>query len=111
MLRKTFQIERNVGNIQQLPETQEITPINTMFISPMEEEEEAAFAYVQDNEEEYKNDNINETPSLSLEEKERELICKALERHKGKRKDAAKELGISERTLYRKINEYQIKSR
>lgn len=113
-LRKTVKElseQRNVGNIQQLPETQEITPINTMFISPMEEEEEAAFAYVQDNEEEYKNDNINETPSLSLEEKERELICKALERHKGKRKDAAKELGISERTLYRKINEYQIKSR
>ena len=113
-LRKTVKElseQRNVGNIQQLPETQEITQINTMFISPMEEEEEAAFAYVQDNEEEYKNDNINETPSLSLEEKERELICKALERHKGKRKDAAKELGISERTLYRKINEYQIKSR
>jgi transcriptional regulator with PAS, ATPase and Fis domain len=39
---------------------------------------------------------------------EKELICKALERHKGKRKDAAKELGISERTLYRKINEYKI---
>ena len=43
-----------------------------------------------------------------IEEKEKELICKALERHKGKRKEAAKELGISERTLYRKINEYKI---
>lgn len=46
---------------------------------------------------------------LSLEEKEKELIQKAIEKHKGKRKMAAKELGISERTLYRKINEYQIK--
>ena len=46
--------------------------------------------------------------SLSIEETEKELIKKALERHKGKRKYAAKELGISERTLYRKIKEYSI---
>ena len=46
--------------------------------------------------------------SLSLQEKEVELIKKALEKHRGKRKNAAKELGISERTLYRKINEYDI---
>jgi len=46
--------------------------------------------------------------SLSLEDKEIELIKKALEKHKGKRKYAALELGISERTLYRKIKEYNI---
>jgi transcriptional regulator with PAS, ATPase and Fis domain len=46
--------------------------------------------------------------SLSLEDKEKELIIKALERHNGKRKYAAQELGISERTLYRKIKEYDI---
>jgi transcriptional regulator with PAS, ATPase and Fis domain len=46
--------------------------------------------------------------SLSLEEKEIELIKKALEKHNGKRKYAARELGISERTLYRKIKEYDI---
>jgi transcriptional regulator with PAS, ATPase and Fis domain len=46
--------------------------------------------------------------SLSLEEQERELIQKALEKHKGKRKYAAAELGISERTLYRKIKEYNL---
>ncbi|MBK7885975.1 MAG: sigma-54-dependent Fis family transcriptional regulator [Bacteroidetes bacterium] len=50
-----------------------------------------------------------EDESLSLSDKEKEMIRKAIERHKGKRKEAAKELGISERTLYRKINEYQIK--
>jgi transcriptional regulator with PAS, ATPase and Fis domain len=44
--------------------------------------------------------------SLSLGDKEKELIAKALERHGGKRKLAASELGISERTLYRKIKEY-----
>jgi DNA-binding NtrC family response regulator len=46
--------------------------------------------------------------SLSLSEKEIELIIKALEKHNHKRKLAARELGISERTLYRKIREYGI---
>ena len=46
--------------------------------------------------------------SLSLEEKEIELIKKALEKHRGKRKYAAEELGISERTLYRKIKEHKL---
>tara|TARA_B100001287_G_scaffold112717_2_gene94936 strand:+ start:8038 stop:9285 length:1248 start_codon:yes stop_codon:yes gene_type:complete len=46
--------------------------------------------------------------SLSLEEREKELIQKALKKHQGRRKNAAKELGISERTLYRKIKEYEI---
>jgi len=47
--------------------------------------------------------------SLSLQDKEREMIKKALEKHRGKRKNAANELGISERTLYRKIKEYNIR--
>jgi DNA-binding NtrC family response regulator len=46
--------------------------------------------------------------SLSLEKKEKEIISKALEKHHGRRKNAAQELGISERTLYRKIKEYDI---
>lgn len=46
--------------------------------------------------------------SLSLEDREKELIQKALEKHRGRRKHAAEELGISERTLYRKIKEYNI---
>ena len=46
--------------------------------------------------------------SLSLEDKEIELIKKALDKYNGKRKYAAQELGISERTLYRKIKEYNI---
>jgi len=46
--------------------------------------------------------------SLSIEEKEKELIIKALKKHSGKRKLAAEDLGISERTLYRKIKEYAI---
>ncbi|MFC2136548.1 sigma-54 interaction domain-containing protein [Bacteroidota bacterium] len=46
--------------------------------------------------------------SLSLADKEKELIIKALQKHRGKRKHAAIDLGISERTLYRKIKEYGI---
>ena len=46
--------------------------------------------------------------SLSLQDQEAELIRKALSKHNGKRKLAAEELGISERTLYRKIKEYNI---
>lgn len=49
-----------------------------------------------------------EEESLSLEDREKELIIKALEKHKGKRKKAADELGISERTLYRKIAEFNL---
>ncbi len=59
--------------------------------------------------------NTNQSPqvieveeTLSLQDKEIDMIKKALRKHKGKRKNAAKELGISERTLYRKINEYTI---
>lgn len=47
--------------------------------------------------------------SLSLQDKERELIVKALKKHKGKRKEAALDLGMSERTIYRKIKDYNIK--
>ncbi|PUZ22880.1 sigma-54-dependent Fis family transcriptional regulator [Chitinophaga parva] len=46
--------------------------------------------------------------TLSIADKEKELIVKALKKHKGKRKDAASDLGISERTLYRKLKEYNI---
>jgi transcriptional regulator with PAS, ATPase and Fis domain len=47
--------------------------------------------------------------TLSLSDKEKEMITRALQKYKGKRKLASEELGISERTLYRKINEYNIK--
>ena len=46
--------------------------------------------------------------SCYISSEEKELILKALKKHKGKRKDAALDLGISERTLYRKLKEYDI---
>ena len=51
---------------------------------------------------------VEEEEVLKLEQKEIELIIKSLERHKGKRKAAADELGISERTLYRKIKQFDL---
>ena len=90
------------------------------FVAQYENENDKAFA-ITSNENNYTktpqkamyvNDNIEEhqvvEESLSIADKEQELIKKALVKHKGKRKDAALDLGISERTLYRKIKEYSI---
>lgn len=58
------------------------------------------------------NDKIDEhqevEESLSIMDAEKELIIKALKKHRGKRRDASSDLGISERTLYRKLKEYNI---
>ena len=54
------------------------------------------------------NDHVEVEESLNIVDKEKELIIKALKKHKSKRKDAALDLGISERTLYRKLKEYDI---
>lgn len=51
---------------------------------------------------------VAEDESLSIEKKEKELILRALQKNNNKRKYAARDLGISERTLYRKIKEYQL---
>lgn len=63
--------------------------------------------HVAEDEEEYEVHEVVEE-SLSLEDQEKDLIRKALDKHRGKRKYAAQELGISERTLYRKIKEYNL---
>lgn len=55
-------------------------------------------------------DSVGENEILSLEAKEEELIRKALLKNNGRRKKAAQELGISERTLYRKIKQYEIEN-
>jgi len=74
------------------------------ILSPVKEE---TFDYPKPTEENFEeHEEVEE--SLSLEDREKELIEKALLKHKGKRKYAAAELGISERTLYRKIKEYNL---
>ena len=79
---------------------QHITPIKATTVIDYDNTQDAEVEYLQ---EKQTNDN------LSLQDKENEVIIKALRKYNGKRKDAAKELGISERTLYRKIKEYDIK--
>jgi transcriptional regulator with PAS, ATPase and Fis domain len=67
------------------------------------EDADYALDRVEDISHEYEDDD-----SLSIEKKEKELIIKALRKNSNKRKYAAQDLGISERTLYRKIKQYEI---
>ncbi len=81
------------GNIQ-MPVAEDTTfahPIRPVHTAPIQEVE-----------------TVEEEESLSLEDVEKEMIRKALEKHNGRRKNAAADLKISERTLYRKIKEYNL---
>lgn len=88
-------IQSPVGRVSQSPVVvNPVSPVDTpVQVAPVEEPE------VQDTEE-YVEEN------LSLDKVEKDIIRKALERHHGRRKNAAADLKISERTLYRKIKEY-----
>ena len=85
------------------------TPSNTTkILPPAKPNDEADFNFDSKNNDSSYEEHEEVEESLSLEDREKELIQKALEKHKGKRKYAASELGISERTLYRKIKEYNL---
>ena len=86
--------------------TQIATPIKATVINHVDNHI-LDYENTQDAEVEYLQEKPND--NLSLVDKENEVIIKALKKYNGKRKEAAKELGISERTLYRKIKEYDIK--
>lgn len=80
--------------------------ISTITPAPIEEvEEDTTFDQVIESDYDV---HVEVEESLSLEEVERKMILRALEKYNGKRKNAAEELGISERTLYRKIKEYNL---
>ena len=80
-------------------ENVEIVDIENNSSNRKNEKIEDDFDYIQE---------VKAIESLSIQEKELELIKKSLEKHAGKRKLAAKELGISERTLYRKIKQFDL---
>ena len=94
-----FQMMNNMNPAQQAATAQPQAPFGTRLlpVAPVQAENHTEPI-------EHLVTNVEEEP-LSLQEKEKQMIKKALLRHKGKRKDAAAELGISERTLYRKIKE------
>ncbi|PWJ44458.1 sigma-54 interaction domain-containing protein [Sediminitomix flava] len=94
--------------IEEVPTVQPTTPSlpSTYMIQPSEERIEPRKAVDYDKVE----DIIHETEdeSFSLQKQEKEMIVKALRKNNNKRKYAARDLGISERTLYRKIKQYEI---
>jgi transcriptional regulator with PAS, ATPase and Fis domain len=79
---------------------------STRILPPANEPTTTSFPIENENTEYEVHEEVEE--SLSLEDREKDLIQKALGKHRGKRKYAAAELGISERTLYRKIKEYNL---
>lgn len=103
-------IQRIYGNddaereFEQLPRTQ--------VYQPQKPRPEPVIEHHDDDDDDDNNylfaETVEEEETLRLDEKEIELIKKALERNKGKRKAAADELGISERTLYRKIKQFDL---
>ena len=70
-------------------------------------QDDAAIEYAKEVEEENEPE-PEEEETLSLEKKEKEMIIKALDKNNNRRKYAAQDLGISERTLYRKIKQYEL---
>lgn len=95
-------IQKIYGNEEEEIEPEDVSDENLELLqipqnNPVDKQDKYYFA-----------EEIEEEETLSLQDKELELIKKSLERHNGKRKAAADELGISERTLYRKIKQYDL---
>jgi DNA-binding NtrC family response regulator len=95
-------IENNKQVITRIMNEEEIRPSDMSVIDNPVSLDHADHVVIDDR------DTVSTTEVLSLEAKEEELIRKALLKNNGRRKKAAKELGISERTLYRKIKQYEI---
>lgn len=102
-------IQRIYGNQEESEREFEELPRAEMYPSPKAKRAEPIDESHDDDDDNYLfAETVEEEETLRLDEKEIELIKKALERNKGKRKAAADELGISERTLYRKIKQFDL---
>lgn len=101
-------IEKIYGDPQKDKYTNEFNDLEVMAIPEKIREHNDADDKIQSTDKYHFAEEIQEEETLSLHDKELELIKKSLERHQGKRKLAAAELGISERTLYRKIKQYDL---
>jgi len=98
LIQKIYREEDNRDDVKSDMEVLSLQQQNNSSVEIIENTQ-AKYSFVED---------IEEEETLSLHVKELELIKKSLERHKGKRKLAAAELGISERTLYRKIKQFDL---
>jgi transcriptional regulator with PAS, ATPase and Fis domain len=100
LIQKVFgQKEESVSNFEDESRTNSISQQNEIEQEEFDDDDNTNYLMAE---------TIEEEETLKLEHREIELIKKSLERHKGKRKAAADELGISERTLYRKIKQYDL---
>ena len=99
-------IRKIYGDDEEDIETQDATEMEVLRLP--EPKQEQAYNPLPQEDKYHFAEEIQEEETLSLHEKEIELIKKSLERNRGKRKAAAAELGISERTLYRKIKQYDL---
>lgn len=106
----TSEVEKdNEGLIQKIyGDDEDETPKDIPMLAIPEHREEIIEPTIQTEDKYHFAEEIEEEETLSLHDKELELIKKSLERHSGKRKLAAAELGISERTLYRKIKQFDL---
>ena len=103
--------EKNLINRVFTPEPQVHNPNSMLYFENQNQyQNPTVISKADEDYEEVEDIEIEETKedSLSLQNNERELIVKALEKHKGRRNKAADELGISQRTLYRKIKQYNL---
>jgi DNA-binding NtrC family response regulator len=91
-----------INELKELKSNENMHP----FLVPQGQPQQQAVQPVLMNNDIHEHEEVEE--SLNIMDKEKELIIKALKKHRSKRKDAALDLGISERTLYRKLKEYDI---
>ena len=105
-LRKQLDEARQLNGAKGFAESQPLTPITPIsYPAPVEKESEALHhPFTEDAEVE----EIHEAETLNLNDLGKQMVEKALERNNGNRKKAAKELGISDRTLYRRIKAYKL---
>jgi transcriptional regulator with PAS, ATPase and Fis domain len=101
-------IQKVYGKKEEITTDFEESPLRNALIPEADSMEQEEFEDDEDTNDYLFAETVEEEETLSLEAKEIELIKKSLDRNKGKRKAAADELGISERTLYRKIKQYDL---
>jgi len=108
LIKRIYGQEENHREFEELPRTEVYAPQKTTRPEPAVVEQHHEDDEDDDDDHYLFAEAVEEEETLRLDEREIELIKKALERNKGKRKAAADELGISERTLYRKIKQYDL---
>ena len=102
VLQNPGMVQQNPSFLNELKELKNNESMQPMFVQPAGQSSQPVVMHPDIHE------HVEVEESLNIMDKEKELIIKALKKHKGKRKDAALDLGISERTLYRKLKEYDI---